>query len=37
LGVEGKIKKVSLEDVIEAANKAEPGMTKIIRELIARL
>lgn len=37
LGVEGKIKKVSLEDVIGAANKAEPGMTKIIRELIARL
>lgn len=34
LGVEGKIKEVSLEDVVAAAMKAEPGMTKIISELI---
>lgn len=34
IGVEGKIKKVSLDDVINAANRAEPGMTTIIRELL---
>lgn len=35
LGVDGKIKEVSLEDVLAAASKAEPNMTKIFRELIA--
>ena len=34
LGVEGKIREVSLNDVLEAANKAEPKMTALIRELI---
>lgn len=37
LGVEGKIKKVSVQDVIEVANRQEPKMTKIIKELIARV
>ncbi len=37
LGVEGKIKKVSVQDVIEVANRQEPKMTKIIKELIARI
>ena len=36
LGVAGKIEKVSVEDVIAAAKKAEPYMTKIIQELITR-
>lgn len=36
LGVEGKIEKVSLEDVLAAASKAEPFMTAIFKELIAR-
>jgi purine-nucleoside phosphorylase len=35
LGVDGKIREVSLEDVLAAASKAEPFMTKIFRELIA--
>jgi len=35
LGVDGRIEKVTLEDVLAAANKAEPNMTKIFRELIA--
>ena len=34
LGVEGKIKEVSLDDVIKAANTAEPRMTALIKELI---
>jgi len=34
LGVPGKFKKVTIEEVIEAAGRAEPGMTKIIEELI---
>lgn len=33
---EGQIQKVSVEEVIAAAKKAEPGMTLIIKELIAR-
>jgi purine-nucleoside phosphorylase len=37
LGVPGKIKKVSVQDVIEVANKQEPKMTKIITELIAQI
>ena len=32
----GHIKKVNVEEIIAAAMKAEPGMTKIIRELIAK-
>ncbi len=36
LGVPGKIQKVSVEDVIEVANKQEPKMTEIMRELIRR-
>ena len=35
LGVEGKIEKVSVADVIAAAKKAEPNMTTIFKELIA--
>lgn len=37
LGVPGKIKKVSVQDVIEVASRQEPKMTKIISELIARV
>jgi purine-nucleoside phosphorylase len=37
LGVPGKIQEVSVEDVIEVANKQEPKMTVIMRELIARV
>lgn len=37
LGVPGKIKKVSVADVIEVANRQEPKMTAIMRELIGRL
>jgi purine-nucleoside phosphorylase len=37
LGVDGKIKQVSVEDVLAAAYKAEPGMTLIMKELIASL
>ena len=36
LGVDGKIEKISLEDVLAAASKAEPNMTTIFKELIAR-
>ncbi len=36
LGVDGRIEKVTLEDVLAAASKAEPFMTTIFRELIAR-
>ncbi len=37
LGVDGKIKKVTLEEVIEAANIAEPRMTLIMKELIEEI
>ena len=37
LGVPGKIQEVSVEDVIAVAGKAEPSMTTIMRELIARV
>lgn len=37
LGVEGKIQETSLEDVIEVANRQEPKMTVIIKELISRV
>ena len=37
LGIKGKIKKVSVEDVIAVANKQEPKMTLIMKELIARI
>lgn len=34
LGIDGRIKPVTVEDVIAAAKVAEPGMTKIMTELI---
>lgn len=37
LGVEGKIVEVSLEDVVSVANKAEPKMTAIMKDLIGTL
>ena len=37
LGVPGKIKKVSVQDVIEIASQQEPKMTLIMRELISRI
>ena len=37
LGVPGKIKKVSVQDVIEVANRQEPKMTAIMSQLIARI
>jgi purine-nucleoside phosphorylase len=37
LGVPGKIKEVSLQDVIEVASRQEPKMTLIMKELISRL
>lgn len=37
LGVPGKIKKVSLQDVIEVASRQEPKMTLIMKELISRI
>jgi purine-nucleoside phosphorylase len=37
LGVPGKIKEVSLEDVLKAAAKAEPKMTLIIKKIIERI
>lgn len=37
LGVPGKIKEVSVEDVIAVANEQEPKMTLIMKELIARV
>jgi purine-nucleoside phosphorylase len=37
LGVPGKIKKVSVQDVIEVASRQEPKMTLIMRELIAKI
>jgi purine-nucleoside phosphorylase len=36
LGVDGKIKETSLDDVLVAANAAEPKMTVLIQELIAK-
>lgn len=36
LGVPGKIKELSLQDVIEVATRQEPKMTLILKELIAR-
>ena len=36
LGVDGKIEKITLEDVLAAASKAEPFMSIIFKELIAR-
>ncbi|MCZ6694849.1 MAG: purine-nucleoside phosphorylase, partial [Bacteroidetes bacterium] len=36
MGVPGQFKKVTIEEVIEAAARAEPGMTKIIKELITQ-
>jgi purine-nucleoside phosphorylase len=35
--VPGKIKKVSVEDVIEVASRQEPKMTRIMKELISRI
>lgn len=37
LGVPGKIKEVSVQDVIDVANRQEPKMTLIMRELISRI
>ncbi len=37
LGVPGKIKKVSLEEIVAVAEKAEPKMTRILKELIIGL
>lgn len=37
LGVPGKIKKVSVQDVIGVANKQEPCMTKIMSKLISKI
>jgi len=37
LGVEGKIKHVTLQDVLNAAAKAEPIMALIMKELVGRL
>jgi purine-nucleoside phosphorylase len=37
LGVPGKIKEVSVQDVIEVASRQEPKMTLIMKELISRI
>ncbi|MBK9192652.1 MAG: purine-nucleoside phosphorylase [Crocinitomicaceae bacterium] len=37
LGVKGKIKKITVQDVIDVANKQEPKMTFIMKELISRI
>jgi purine-nucleoside phosphorylase len=37
IGVEGKIKKVKIEEVIEAATRAEPRMTLLMKELISSI
>lgn len=37
LGVPGKIKEVTAQDVIDVANRQEPKMTLIMKELISRL
>ena len=34
LGVPGKIKHVTLQDVLDAAGKAEPDMTRLLKELV---
>ncbi len=36
LGVEGKIKKVNVQEIIEVANKKEPSMTLIMKKIIER-
>ncbi|MFK8039485.1 MAG: purine-nucleoside phosphorylase [Crocinitomicaceae bacterium] len=36
LGVEGKIKKVNVQEIIEVANRKEPSMTLIMKTLIER-
>ena len=36
LGVEGKIVKISHQEVIDAASHAEPGMTRVIKELVRK-
>lgn len=37
IGVEGKIKKVTVEEVIDAAARAEPRMTLLMKELISSI
>ena len=37
LGVPGKIKKVSLAEIVAIAEKAEPKMTRLLKELIISL
>jgi purine-nucleoside phosphorylase len=37
IGVEGKIKKVTVEEVIHAATKAEPNMTLLMKKLISSI
>jgi purine-nucleoside phosphorylase len=37
LGVPGKIQNVTHQDVVEVASRQEPKMTKIMKELIARI
>jgi purine-nucleoside phosphorylase len=37
LGVPGKIRKVTIEDVVAVANEKEPSMTTIMKELISRI
>ena len=37
IGVEGKIKKVTVEEVIDAAAKAEPKMTLLMKDLISSI
>ena len=37
LGVEGQVFNVSHEEVLEAANKAEPLMTEIIKNLLLEI
>lgn len=36
LGVPGKIKKVSFEEIVQAAESAEPKMTRIMKEMIGK-
>jgi len=37
LGVPGKIRKVSLAEIVAVAEKAEPKMTQLMKELITSL
>jgi purine-nucleoside phosphorylase len=37
IGVEGKIKKVTIEEVIQAATRAEPNLTLLMKELISSI